>query len=240
MRAVPRRPGRRPASAPLAGPAPREPGPTTAGTQKPHVTPAAGAQLNLRPSVWSIPESRPRGSNPQARAARPVPARHPRRQLGTGAGGRQPLARHGEAGRAGAPHPSGDTAPRGSGRTRTRTHAGTPRAGRRPGPAGSSPDSEGGGAGRGRQRAALGPTAGPAGPSRRGGSAQHATVVTPHRWPLRAEEGRRLGGSGTPRHPLGSLEKAFSPRAHRPHPFVPRPGPAKRLSKGRQGLGGRG
>lgn len=240
MRAVPRRPGRRPASAPLAGPPPREPGPTTAGTQKPHVTPAAGAQQNLRPSVWSIPESRPRGSNPQARAARPVPARHPRRQLGTGAGGRQPLARHGEAGRAGAPHPSGDTAPRGSGRTRTRTHAGAPRAGRRPGPAGSSPDSEGGGAGRGRQRAALGPAAGPADPSRRGGSAQHATVVTPHRWPLRAEEGRQLGGSGTPRHPLGSLEKAFSPRAHRPHPFVPRPGPAKRLSKGRQGLGGRG
>ena len=86
----------------------------------------------------------------------------------------------------------------------------------------------------------LSPTAGPADPSRRGGSAQHATVVTPHRWPLHAEEGPQLGVSSTPRHPLGSLEKAFSPRVHRPHPFVPRPGPTKRRPKGRQGLGGGG
>src|SRR3712207_7436431 len=30
--------------------------------------------------------------------------------------------------------------------------------------------------------------------------------------------GAAAGGSGTPRHPLGSLEKAFSPRACRPRP----------------------
>ncbi|XP_043318303.1 collagen alpha-1(III) chain-like [Cervus canadensis] len=58
----------------------------------------------------------------------------------------------------------------------------------RQGPAGPSPNSEGGGAGR------------------------IATVATAH------SGGAAAGGSGTPRLPLGSLEKAFSPRAHRPSP----------------------
>lgn len=51
--------------------------------------------------------------------------------------------------------------PTGAGRTHTAPHL--PDA--RRGPAGPSPDSEGGGAGRGRQRAARGPTAGPAHPT---------------------------------------------------------------------------
>ncbi|XP_060994246.1 collagen alpha-1(I) chain-like [Dama dama] len=58
----------------------------------------------------------------------------------------------------------------------------------RRGPAGPSPNSEGGGAGR------------------------IATVATAH------SGGAAAGGSGTPRLPLGSLEKAFSPRVHRPSP----------------------
>lgn len=91
----------------------------------------------------------------------------------------------------------------------------------RQGPAGPSPNSEGGGAGRSRQQAAHGPTAGPAHPSPPfptggGGFCPRAlavaTVATAH------SGGAAAGGSGTPRLPLGSLEKAFSPRAHRPSP----------------------
>ncbi|XP_060975761.1 basic proline-rich protein-like [Dama dama] len=68
--------------------------------------------------------------------------------------------------------------------TRTAPHSPNTRRG----PAGPSPNSEGGGAGR------------------------IATVATAHLG------GAAAGGSGTPRLPLGSLEKAFSPRAHRPSP----------------------
>ncbi|XP_052520107.1 collagen alpha-1(I) chain-like [Budorcas taxicolor] len=107
----------------------------------------------------------------------------------------------------------------GAGRTHTAPHL--PDA--RRGPAGPSPDSEGGGAGRGRQRAAHGPTAGPAHPTpsppTEGGGVllcpralAVATVATAH------SGGAAAGGSGTPRLPLGSLEKAFSPRARRPSP----------------------
>lgn len=197
------------------GPTPREP-------------PAAGGPIGTSIRPVRPRQSRPRGKRPQARAARPVSSNTAASgDSGRERAGRQPLARHGEAGRAGAPpKPLGrHTHPRGSSRARARnTHAGEPhtRAGRRPGPAGSSPDSEGGGAGRGRQRAALGPTAGPAVRSllrKRGSSAQRASGSHPASVATtRAEEGRRLGGSGTPRHPLGSLEKAFSPRVHRPQP----------------------
>lgn len=209
------------------------------------MTPAAGAHLNLRPSVRSIPESRPRGKQPPGESG-PTRAHTPPPVATRDGSGRETAARAARGGgtRGGAPplgrHGTARERPHAHAHARTRTHARAPRTGRRPGPAGSSPDSEGGGAGRGRQRAVLSPTAGPADPSRRGGSAQHATVVTPHRWPLHAEEGPQLGVSSTPRHPLGSLEKAFSPRVHRPHPFVPRPGPTKRRPKGRQGLGGGG
>ncbi|XP_052520224.1 collagen alpha-1(I) chain-like, partial [Budorcas taxicolor] len=107
----------------------------------------------------------------------------------------------------------------GAGRTHTAPHL--PDA--RRGPAGPSPDSEGGGAGRGRQRAAHGPTAGPAHPTpsppTEGGGVllcpralAVAMVATAH------SGGAAAGGSGTPRLPLGSLEKAFSPRARRPSP----------------------
>lgn len=209
------------------------------------MTPAAGAHLSLRPSVRSIPESRPRGKQPPGESG-PTRAHTPPPVATRDGSGRETAARAARGGgtRGGAPplgrHGTARERPHAHAHARTRTHARAPRTGRRPGPAGSSPDSEGGGAGRGRQRAVLSPTAGPADPSRRGGSAQHATVVTPHRWPLHAEEGPQLGVSSTPRHPLGSLEKAFSPRVHRPHPFVPRPGPTKRRPKGRQGLGGGG
>jgi len=123
-RAVPRRPGRQPASAPLAslptnraphrcGPDPREP-------------PPRGPVLNLRPSGPSRKVATLE-KRPQARAARPVPGTPPPSgDSGRERAGRQPLARHGEAGRAGAPpeplgrqHREGAAA-RALARTRTR------------------------------------------------------------------------------------------------------------------------
>ncbi|XP_064438326.1 proline-rich proteoglycan 2-like, partial [Mirounga angustirostris] len=220
-RAVPRRPGRQPASAPLAhlttnraphcwGPTPREP------------PPPRGPVLNLRLSGPSR-KSRPWGEAPPGESG-PTRARHATASGDSGRerAGRQPLARHGEAGRAGAPPEPLERQRHEEGRPPARSHArGSPHAPDAGQARRDPPPTR-----RGEAQAAVGkerrsaPTAGPAesDPSQRGSSAQHATVVTPHRWPLRAEEGRRLGGSGTPRHPLGSLEKAFSPRAHRPHP----------------------
>ncbi|XP_043318315.1 collagen alpha-1(I) chain-like [Cervus canadensis] len=67
----------------------------------------------------------------------------------------------------------------------------------RQGPAGPSPNSEGGGAGRSRQQAAHGPTAGPVHPSppfpTGGGGSAHVLWQSPQ-WPLRTQEGQRLGG----------------------------------------------
>lgn len=228
-RAVPRRPGTPAGLSTLGAPSP-------AKNRAPTRPPPRGGPSEP-PSVRLLhPGATTRGKRPQARAARPVPARHPRRRLGTGAGGRQPLARRRARRRT----------PRGSGRararSRTRTHAGAPRARRRPGPAGSSPDSEGGGAGRGRQESDARPHRGAGRPLAERGlcptrdGSHPASVATTRRG------GAAAGGSGTPRHPLGSLEKAFSPRAHRPHPFVPLTGlrPRKRRPKGLQGLGGGG
>ena len=160
-----------------------------------------------------------------------MPARHRRRRLGTGAGSRQLLTRR----RAGDARRGGVAA-----RTLARTRE-APRARRRPGPAGSSPDSEGGGAGRGRQESDARPHRGAGRPLEERGlcptrnGSHPASVATTRRG------GAAAGGSGTPRHPLGSLEKAFSPRAHRPHPFVTPPtGPRKTASQRPPGPGGRG
>lgn len=74
----------------------------------------------------------------------------------------------------------------------------------------------------GEARAAVGRASLRSGPTAKG------PVPTRGRWPLVAATTRRggaaAGGSGTPRHPLGSLEKAVSPRAHRP-PEARRPQP---------------
>lgn len=222
--------GHRPASAPLAHLPPANRAPHRRGSTPRDPRPE-GPRLNLHPSVWSVPEPRPGGKRPQARAARPVPARHRRRRLGTGAGSRQLLARR----RAGDAHRGGVAA-----RTLARTRE-APRARRRPGPAGSSPDSEGGGAGRGRQESDARPHRGAGRPLEERGlcptrnGSHPASVATTRRG------GAAAGGSGTPRHPLGSLEKAFSPRAHRPHPFVTPPtGPRKTASQRPPGPGGRG
>lgn len=176
--------------------------------------------------------------------------RHPLRLRGRGRARRAPphhqlwgrggRGRPGVAPRHSPPSPKAHTT--GAGRTHTAPHL--PDA--RRGPAGPSPDSEGGGAGRGRQRAAHGPTAGPAhptpsSPTEGGGvllcprALAVATVATAH------SGGAAAGGSGTPRLPLGSLEKAFSPRARRPSP-----GPSRLRAHGgapratRPQLGGRG
>lgn len=161
----------------------------------------------------------------------------PRRQLPatpvrSGRGGSR-LRVTGEGGAlGGAPSPSHTQ--EGGGLAHTRTHSGnTPhRTPAKPGrilPPAPSGEAKGQGTGRGRQRAALGPPRGgrplPEGES----SAQHATVVTPHSWPHYAQRRGSGWGSGTPRHPFGSLEKTFSQRARRPLPIrLPKRGPAKR------------
>lgn len=199
------------------GPTPREP-------------PAAGGPIGTSIRPVRPRQSRPRGKRPQARAARPVSSN----TAASGDSGRERAggraaarAARGGGARGGAPQAPRETHTPTRQQPRARSQHARGRAPhtrrtRRPGPAGSSPDSEGGGAGRGRQRAALGPTAGPAVRSllrKRGSSAQRASGSHPASVATtRAEEGRRLGGSGTPRHPLGSLEKAFSPRVHRPQP----------------------
>lgn len=229
-RAVPRRP-ETPAGLSTLGAPPRpRTGPHNAGAE-PHGTPATGARLNLHPSAWSVPEPRPGGKRPQARAARPVPTRHRRRRPGPGAGtadsrshgtGQETHGREGVAARALA-------------RTREPHAPDAGQARRDPPPTrrGEAQAAVG-------KRATLGPTAGPADPSRRGGlcptrnGSHPASVATTRRG------GAAAGGSGTPRHPLGSLEKAFSPRAHRPHPFVPLTEPRERASQRPPRAWGRG
>ncbi len=108
---------------------------------------------------------------------------------------------------------------------RARSHGPAPDAG--PGPAEPSPDSEGGGAGHSRPRTALGPTAGPAQPTRQSDGALPTRRGSRSPWRVTARSGWRSGGWGVrcPQgSPLRSLEKAFSPRAHRPPPSVPRSG----------------
>ena len=55
-------------------------------------------------------------------------------------------------------------------------------------------------------------------PRRAGESCSAHVLRQSPRWPLLRSGGAAAGGSGTPRLPLGSLEKAFSPRARRPSP----------------------
>lgn len=111
-----------------------------------------------------------------------MPDRHPQRRPGPG---EERRAARGE----GAGGPGGPRFPPGDTRADTRPDAG-------PALAGSSPDSEGGGAGRGRTRAALGPTAGPADPSpRAGGGDALPNMQTPadRLGGLRAERGSDWG-----------------------------------------------
>ena len=110
-RAVPRRPRRQPASAPLASLPTSQAPPTTHGAGvRTHGTPAAGARLQP-PSVRSIPEPRPREAPPKARRG-PDPRPRATRQRQSPereAGGRQPpLARRkGGRGAQGRPKPLG-------------------------------------------------------------------------------------------------------------------------------------
>ncbi|XP_044092166.1 nascent polypeptide-associated complex subunit alpha, muscle-specific form-like, partial [Neovison vison] len=231
-RAVPRRPGT-PASLSTLGapPPPREPGPTPLGPAHPHGTPAAGARFKPPPVCLVHPGTTTRGEAPPGESG-PDPC--PDVTAGghsTGAGSRRSRS-HGNR--------AGDARPRGSGHARTHSHAtrephvpDASQARRDPPPTrrGEAQAAVG-------KRATLGPTAGPADPSQRGGSAQHATVVTPHRWPLRAEEGRQLGGSGTPKAPSriareGFLTEGASPPPIRPPDRAPRNG----VPKASKGLG---
>ncbi|XP_032702654.1 collagen alpha-1(I) chain-like [Lontra canadensis] len=216
-RAVPRRPGTPAGLSTLGAPPHREPGPTPLGPN-PTGAPPQGARLNPQPVRLVRPGTTTRGKRPQARAARPVPTRHRRRRLGPGAGTADSRS-HGTGQEM---HDREGVAARALARTREPHAPDAGQARRDPPPTGRGEAQAAVG-----KRATLGPTAGPADPSRRGGSAQHATVAVA----TTRRGGAAAGGSGTPRHPLGSLEKAFSPRAHRPHPFVPPTEPRERASQ---------
>ena len=224
---------RRPASAPLArlpsanrAPTPLGPNPTGPPPQGPPSEPPT------RPA-WSVPEPRPGGKRPPGESGPTRAHTSPPAATRPGSGQRQTAARSAQGRRR--------TAARERPRARAlATHTGAPRARRRPGPAGSSPDSEGGGAGRGRQESDARPHRGAGRPLAERGlcptrnGSHPASVATTRRG------GAAAGGSGTPRHPLGSLEKAFSPRAHRPHPFVPPTEPRERASRRPPRAWGRG
>ena len=95
----------------------------------------------------------------------------------------------------------------------------------RRGPAGPSPNSKGGGTGHGRQQAAHGPTTGPAHPlpspppeGRWGAGCSTHMLLAATTGGTTHSGATAAGGSGTPRLPLRSLEKAFSPSIHHPSP----------------------
>ena len=211
--------------------------------QTPHLNVlAASTCIQVRPPGGSCP-----GATLPSEATRTVPTHRPPPAATSGQGKARRAPRGcgtGEPGRPGVPSPP-PRAPHHRGRrAHTRAHGPAPDAGL----AGPSPDSEGGGAGRGRQRAALGPTAGPARahpPAEARDSCPRALAVA-----LVATArlgGAAAGGSGTPRLPLGSLEKAFSPRGRHPPPIVSPPsGPRRRSTSRRRvhdwagvGFGGR-
>ena len=236
-RAVPRRLGRRPLLAiPGAGPTPR---PRRQGRRAVH------PPSSIHPSIPSIrnrsvfhqsltPRLDILGTRSRARRPRPGPQRRHRLQLRSESGHDRLLLLLTTAAGLGEPGPTRRRAPtppfplgshHGAGRAHTaHTHGPPPHSpDTRRGPAGPSPNSEGGGAGRSRQQGAHSPTAGPAHPSPpfptegRGGVSAHVLWQSPRR-PLRTQEGQRLGAP-VPQGSLSrSLEKAFSPRAHRPSP----------------------
>lgn len=249
-RAAPRRPGRRPA--PSCGtqtlgrafqrpPPLHSPGHATAGRARTEPRGEAALVSFLRPSrpgPTRVGTRVPSGTPPRGQAGHETCPRQgasaglptPR---GTGAGQRSRSkrgsgrARRGR-GRASASLPPFGTRPQGArARGAPTTHAAGPpntRRKRRPGPAGSSPTSEGGGAGRGRGREKEAASSRP--PAPRGGGRTRRTPR--YQATDRARGGATAGGFGTPRHPLGSLEKAFSPRAHRPRPIGSHPGSGPR------------
>lgn len=159
-RVVPRLPRDAGWPQPLGAPSP--PPPRELG---PNGTPATGARLNLHPSVCSIPEPQSRGSAPRRQRPNPCP--------------------HVTASSDLAPERAADSRSHGTGQGDER-RGGEPDAGqawRDP-----SPTQRGEAQALVGTKAMLGPTVELADPSQRGGSAQHATVVTPHWWPRRAEE----------------------------------------------------
>ncbi|XP_042098602.1 collagen alpha-1(I) chain-like [Ovis aries] len=187
----------RPRPSPERGP---RPGPAaTAGEPSTRLPPS------IRDGSVFPSEAEPRGATSRGRrsseAARTVTARrHQLRPRRRGRARRAPphhqLAGPGSRGRPGV---APDTAPLPQGSHHGgRPHAhGPPPAGRPAGPAGPSP-TRGGGAGRGRQRAAHGPTAGlahltPSPPTESGEFCSAHVLWQSPRWPLRTREGQRLG-----------------------------------------------
>lgn len=239
-RAVPQRPATPAGLSTLGAPPLREPGPTPLGPN-PTGPPATGAPSEppTRPPGPSRNHD-PGGSAP--RRERPDPCPHvtagsdsarerataDSRSLGTG---QETRAREGAAARALARE-----RPRARSQRTREPHAPDAGQARRDPP----PTRRGEAQAAVGKRATLGPTAGPADPSQKRGlcptrnGSHPASVATTRRG------GAAAGGSGTPRHPLGSLEKAFSPRAHRPHPFVPPTEPRERASRRPPRAWGRG
>lgn len=208
-RAVPRRLGRRPVLAiPGAGPTTR---PHRRSRRATHPSSAIHPRQIRLPSK-SDPEARHPGDN-ALEPGGPGRDRTPPPPAAQGRGRARQAPPHRKLRGWGSRGPTGHRAPTLPPSPRAHTTGGWPRAHGPPpacrdarrGPAGPSPDSEGGGAGRSRQRAAHSPTAGPAHPTPSpptggGGVLPTCSGSRPQR-PLHTREGQRLGGPV----PQGSL-----------------------------------
>lgn len=226
------------------------PGPPTNRRRKPDTRPQATRgeppfSLLLHPSdsPWGptpgvrtpcgqtahAPRAEP-GSRPCPRSAPPAAPRD-------GAGGRETRQRQGPGGAPPSSPPPLHTGTWG-GRAahtpaRTCQRPWRPRAGTPARPGGILPQLGGGRRGpRGSGKDSIGPL------RARGPQAPNTASAMLRRHRSRASGGAAAGGSGTPRHPLGSLEKAFSPRACRPHPTGhPSAGPARAQDPATRGRG---
>lgn len=230
-RAVPQRPATPAGLSTLGAPPLREPGPTPLGPN-PTGPPPQGPRLNLQPVRLVRPGTTTRGEAPPGESGPTRAHTSPPAATRPGSGQRQTAARSAQ-GRRRAP---ARERPRARSQRTREPHAPDAGQARRDPP----PTRRGEAQAAVGKRATLGPTAGPADPSQKRGlcptrnGSHPASVATTRRG------GAAAGGSGTPRHPLGSLEKAFSPRAHRPHPFVPPTEPRERASRRPPRAWGRG
>lgn len=191
----------------------------TEGPVRPNSTSSARPR-HIRLHLSPTPGARAPGKRSRARRPAPCPHTAPGRDSRRGQARRAPRGcGTGESGRPCVPEPHlGLATARVTARARTRAHTAPRRT-----PAWRDPPPTQ----RGEARAAVGkerrsaPPRGRRKPSREGeGLCRPTWLWQWPPWPTARLGGAAAGGSGTPRLPLGSLEKAFSPRVRHPPPIV--------------------